>query len=177
MAVDLHDNRVTVTLGGGEFELVASKLAERYYGDRFRNDVEALGESNAYTTINVPTIGDDGNPVFDEDLNPVMHKEIIQLSYSGRLKFDIAVSSVSRVSSALEIPTQVVAAAWAMARAAGSTKLTYNDWEAWWLSLPSNAQDDLSLWEAVCVDLAERAFFRDYGGPHDAGEPDEEQEG
>lgn len=161
MAVDLHDNRVTVTLGGVEFELVASKLAERIYGDRFRNDVSALGESGVMNTATRK--GEDGKEV----------KETYQAAYSGRLKLDIAISSGAPVGPTAEIPDQIVAAAWAMARAAGSTE---DDWDTFfvnWLKLPSNAQEDLDLYEAVCVDLAERAFFRDLGRPRDAEEPDE----
>ena len=63
-----------------------------------------------------------------------------------------------------------------MARAAGSTEESYDRWLVWWWSLPSSAADDLALFEVVCVDLAERAFFRDYGRRGDAQEPDEAEE-
>lgn len=161
--VDVHDNRATVTLGGDECELVASKLAERIYGDRFRNDVSALGESGVMRAV----IGDDGKPT----------GETYQVAYSGRLKLDIAISAGAPVGPTAEIPDQVVAAAWAMAKAAGSTE---DDWDTFlvnWLSLPSNAQEDLELFEAVCVDLSERAFFRDLGRSRDAEEPDQGEEG
>ncbi len=158
---DAHDNRAKVRIGGVEYELVASKLAERIYGDRFRNDVSALGESGV---VNTTTSKDkDGKEVVER----------YQTAYSGRLKLDIAISSGAPVGPTAEIPDQVVAAAWAMARAAGSTE---DDWDTFfvdWLSLPSNAQEDLDLYEAVCVDLAERAFFRDLGRPRDAEEPDQ----
>lgn len=161
--VDAHDNRATVTLGGDEYELVASKLAERIYGDRFRNDVSALGESG----VMKPVLGEDGKPT----------GETYPVTYSGRLKLDIAISVGAPVGPTGEIPDQVVAAAWAMAKAADSTD---DDWDAFlvnWLKLPSNAQEDLKLYEAVCVDLAERAFFRDVGGPRDAEESDQDEEG
>ena len=173
---DLHDNRATVVLGGESVELCASKLAERFYGDRFRSDVESLGLSNANATRKQPETDDEGNPVRGKDGDPVMVDAEFELSYIGRLKFDVMVSASSRVTVAGEIPNQVIAAAWAMARAAGSTDLSYDEWLAWYLSLPSNAQEDLSLWEAVCVDLSERAFFRDFGRPDGAGEPDEDKE-
>ena len=155
---DVHDNRVTVTLGGDELELVASKLAERIYGDRFRNDVETLGDSGVFRRER------------DRDGNPI--GEPYMVAYSGRLKLDIAVSAACNVSGG-DIPQQVVAATWALARAAGSTELSYDEFDAWWLSLPSNAQEDLDLFEAVCVDLSERAFFRNIGGRGNAAEPDE----
>lgn len=156
--MDAHDNRVTVTLGGDEFELVASKLAERIYGDRFRNDVATLGTSGVIRQER------------DKDGNPI--GEPYEVSYSGRLKLDIAVSSAANVAGG-EIPRQVVAATWALAKAAGSTDLTFDEFDAFWLSLPSNAQEDLNLFEAVCVDLSERAFFRDVGGQSDAAKSNE----
>lgn len=156
--MDAHDNRVTVTLGGDEFVLVASKLAERIYGDRFRNDTEALGESGVFRR--------------ERDAKGNFIGEPFMVAYSGRLKLDIAVSSACNVSGG-DIPQQVVAATWALARAAGSTDMSYDEFEAWWLTLPSNAQEDLDLFEAVCVDLSERAFFRDNTRRGDATEPDE----
>lgn len=157
--VDAHDNRAKVSIGGVEYELVASKLAERIYGDRFRNDTSALGESG----VTKPVLGEDGKPT----------GETYPVTYSGRLKLDIAISAAAPVGPTADIPDQVVAAAWAMAKAAGSTE---DDWDTYlvnWLKLPSNAQEDLDLYEAVCVDLAERAFFRDLGRPHDTAESDE----
>lgn len=157
--VDTHDNRAKVSIGGVEYELVASKLAERIYGDRFRNDVSALGESGVTNAV----LGEDGKPT----------GETYQVTYSGRLKLDIAISAGAPVGPTAEIPDQVVAAAWAMAKAAGSTDKDWDTFIVDWLSLPSNAQEDFDLFEAVCVDLAERAFFRDLGRPRDAEEPDE----
>lgn len=156
---DAHNNHARVSIGGVEYELVASKLAERIYGNRFRNDVGALGESGVL------------NAVLDEDGKPT--GQTYQVAYSGRLKLDIAISTGAPVGPTAEIPDQVVAAAWAMAKAAGSTD---DDWDAFlvnWLKLPSSAQEDLELFEVVCVDLAERAFFRDLGRPRDAEEPDQ----
>lgn len=159
--MDTHDNRAVVMLGGDEFELVASKLAERIYGDRFRSDVATLGTSGVMRRER----DKDGNPIGDP----------YEVAYSGRLKLDIAVSAAANVAGG-DIPKQVVAAAWALARAAGSTDMSYDEFDAFWLSLPSNAQEDLDLWEAVCVDLSERAFFREPVGHSDASEPDEVEE-
>ena len=159
--VDVHDNRATVMLGGYKFELVASKLAERIYGDRFRNDVSTLGTSGVIRQER------------DEEGEPI--GEPYEVAYSGRLKLDVAISSACNVSGG-EIPRQVVAAAWALAKAAGSTDMTYDEFDAWWLSLPSNAQEDLDLFEAVCVDLSERAFFRNFGGQARSDKPDEAEE-
>lgn len=167
---DAHDNRVIVTLGDRELELAATKLAERIYGDRFRDDVEALGPSNAQRLVQVAT------SEVDADGKPVTETRAISLSYCGRLKMDIAVSANSNIGAMAELPDQVVAATWAMAKAAGSTKKTYDEFFAWWLTLPSSAQQDMALWEAVCVDLAERAFFRDYGRPSGAEPSDEVEE-
>lgn len=175
--VDAHDNRAKVSIGGVEYELVASKLAERIYGDRFRSDVEALGQSNSFGYKDVPLLDKDGKPVKGGDGTQLKQKVPYELAYIGRLKFDIMISANSRVTVAGEIPNQVVAAAWAMAKAAGSTEKGFEEWHAWWLSLPSNASEDLALWEAVCVDLSERAFFRDFGRQGGAAEPDEDEEG
>lgn len=176
-APDTHDNRATVTLDGKQYELIASKLAERIYGDRFRSDVDALGPSNSFSSKPEPLRDRDGNALLDDDGNVITHQVSYELTYVGRLKFDIMVSANSRISAAGEIPDQVVAAAWAMAKAAGSTEKDFDEWFVDWLSLPSNSQEDINLWEAVCVDLAERAFFRDYGRPGGPAEPDEDQEG
>lgn len=175
--MDTHNNRATVTIGGERFELIASKGAERIYGDRFRSDVETLGESNSYHVVELPATDDDGKPILNENGEPVTVEISEQIGYKGRLKYDVAVSAASQIDATAEIPEQVVAATWAMARAAGSTDLSYDEWLVWWWSLPSNAQDDLELFEAVCVDLAERAFFRDYGRPNGADEPDEGEAG
>ena len=145
---DTHDNRAIVTLGGEDYEIVASKLAERIYGDRFREDTEALGTSGVIRRER------------DKDNNPI--GEPYEATYSGRLKLDIAISMSADISGG-EIPQQVVAAAWAMAKAAGSIDMTYDEFDAFWLSLPSSAHEDVDLFKAVCVDLAERAFFRDFG--------------
>jgi len=174
--VDRYNNHATVVIGDTSLEIVASKLAEKFYGERFRQDVEALGESNSVRAFKVPTYDDEGKPVVDEEGKAVCKVEHLPLTYTGRLKMDIAVSANSRIGSTAEIPDQVVAATWAMARAAGSTDKSYDDFYTWWLTQPSSAKQDLALWEAVCVDLAERAFFRDYGRPDDAHESDEVEE-
>ncbi len=147
---DRHDNRATVTLGGVEYELCASKLAERIYGNQFRGNVAELGRSGAY----IAKTDAEGNETGERS----------EIAYSGRLKLDVSVSSVAAVGPTGEIPEQLAAAAWAMAKAAGSTDMTWDEWADMWWSLPSNSTEDLRLWEAVCVDLAERAFFRDPTG-------------
>ena len=174
--VDVHDNHVVVSIGGCEYTLVASKLAERIYGDRFRSDVGALGECFATHKHLEPVLDGRGNRVLDEDGNTAQRVVKTRLSYVGQLKFDVAVSATTTIGLTGELPTQVVAAAWAMAKAAGSTDKDFDQWLVDWWSTPSNAQEDLALWEAVCVDLSERAFFRNLGGPGGAQEPDETQE-
>lgn len=176
--IDIYDNRATVALGGEEFPIIASKLAERIYGKRFRHNVDDLGDSISYRTVSAQKVGDDGLPVFTTDTDgkkvPVMESRTIELAYTGRLKLDVMVSANVNVGPTGEIPQeQVIAAVWAMARAAGSTDKTYDEFFAWYLTLPSNAEDDIRLWEVVCVDLAERAFFRHGTGPHDADQPNE----
>ena len=170
---DPYDNRATVTLGGLEVTLVASKLAERIYGDRFRHDIDALGESNAYHAQEVAVTDEDGKPVLSDDGKPRTRQVMMEYGYTGQLKLDIAISAQSNIGATAEITQQVVAATWAMAKAAGSTSESYDRWLVWWWSLPSNSADDLALFEAVCVDLAERAFFRDYGRHARAQKPDE----
>jgi len=173
---DVHNNRVDVTIGGSEFTLVASVLAERIYGDTFRNDLSELGYSNSYSTQRIPITDADGNPMADESGNlltkPVQGPEI---SYVGRFKTDISVSSISKGVAIGDIPYQVYAAAWAMACAAGSTDMTWDEWRTWTENLPSNMERDRALWEAVCVDLSERAIFRSGDGPIDTEEPDESE--
>lgn len=173
---DIYNNRATVTLGGNELVIVASKLAERIYGDRFRNDVAALGEPHSYRAIKTPKYDDEGKPVVTKDGTPVYNIQQIALSYTGRLKMDVATSANINFTELMELPDQVIAATWAMAKAAGSTEDSFEDFFAWWLTLPSCAEDDIKLWEAVCVDLAERAFFRGFARPNDASKSDEKQQ-
>jgi hypothetical protein len=172
--VDVHDNRANVIIGGSEFTLVASLLAERIYGDTFRSDPDQLGYSSSYTTVRVPVRDDEGNPVVDSQGNPVTKPERgLEISYTGRFKADVSVSAISRGVTLGDVPYQVYAAAWAMARAAGSTDMSWDEWRVWTENLPSNMDRDRALWEAVCVDLAERAIFRDESRPTDTGKPDE----
>ena len=173
---DVHDNRAVVILGGDELELVASKRAERIYGDRFRHDIEALGKSNSYYTSTVPVLDADGKPAIGDDGEPVTRKQRFEYTYSGQLKFDIAVSSQANIGIMAEIPHQVVAATWAMAVAAGSTDKNFSEFELWWDDLPSNVEEDRALFEAVCVDLLERAFFRNFGGQARSDKPNEAEE-
>jgi hypothetical protein len=164
-----YNNRTTVTLGGREYTLVATKNAEKIYGDRFRDDLESLGPSGAYTHENVKRTvqeaDEDGNTI-ERDVTEVVTTELV---YTGRLKGDLAISSMSRVTGFGDVPYQVFAAAWAMATAAGSIDEPYDTWFA---NLPSNVSEDIALWRAVCVDLCERAFFWEPGGQTDAGKPD-----
>lgn len=179
---DPYDNRATVHLGGRAFELIASKGAERIYGDRFRFDPQALADDHAATPVTAS----------DPDGNQVV--QLRRVAYTGRLKVDLLVTAnmlrshqggrgdaatvVSRLSAYLDYPVrQLMAATWAMAKAAGSTKLGWDEWEAWTWTLPSSAKEDEELWRVVCVDLLERAFFRGYEGAGDAREPDDDDEG
>ena len=171
---DPYNNRAVVHLGGRAFDLIASKGAERAYGDRFRLDPGALSDGSA--AIPVRETDADGNETVT----------LRQLEYTGRLKTDLlitanmlqagrddAVAKISRLSAYLDYPgTQLMAATWAMAKAAGSTDMGWDEWEAWTWTLPSSAKEDEELWRVVCVDLLGRAFFRGYEGTGDAPEPD-----
>lgn len=169
-AADPYDNRATVHLGGRPFELIASKGAERIYGERFRFDPDALSDERAA----VP------ERVTDGDGNASVRR--VPISYTGRLRADLVMTAnllrttgrgSVRLAAILDYPvTQLMAAVWAMARAAGSTDMDWDEWEVWTWTLPSSAKEDEELWEAVCVDLFERAFFRDLEGAGDAPEPD-----
>lgn len=170
-ATDAHDNHATVTLGGREYELAASLLAERIYGDRFRDSTDELGRSGIYQVERAPALGEDGSPILGEDGRP-MTRVVgrTEICYTGRFKVDVAVSQQTpRAALATgDVPVQAFAAAWAMARAAGSTDAS---WDVFLASVPSNAEEHVALWEAVCVDLAERAIFRHREGQADAREP------
>lgn len=171
---DPYNNRAVVHLGGRAFDLIASKGAERTYGDRFRHDPGALSDGSA--AIPVRSTDEDGNETFT----------LTQLEYTGRLKADLLITAnmlqrgrddtaakVSRLSAYLDYPvTQLMAATWAMAKAAGSTDMGWDEWEAWTWTLPSSAEEDEELWRVVCVDLLGRAFFRGYVGEGDVSEPD-----
>ena len=145
------DNRATVTLGGRDYEVVASLRAERNYGDRFRDDVGELGRSNVYYR----PAGKD--------------TERVELEYTGRFKADLSISAMAKPYLG-DVPVQVFAAVWAMGRAAGSIE---DDWDVFLSNIPSDYDEHVRLWEVVCVDLADRAVFRHGTGQIDVGAPDD----
>lgn len=160
--MDAHDNRARVTLGGDEFDIVASKRAERIYADRFRDDVEALGESLTRTTVTLPA---------EEGEAPQRVEQVVP--YQGRLKADVYTSMMCPFVRSMELPTQVYAAVWAMGSAAGSTDESWDEFWARVLDMPSDMDEEKQIFEAVCVDLVRRAFFRNLVRQDDAGQPDE----
>lgn len=166
---DTYDNRARIEIGGRAFELAATKRAECFYAERFRDDAGALGPSDAYDIVTVDEETGDGGTL--------RHKVRRHIPYVGRLRADISASMLVPPYETMEAPLQVYAAIWAMARAAGSTEDSWDEFEAWLMELPSTFEQDVAAWKVVCADLAGRAFFRNYIRRDDAGQPHEGEEG
>ena len=140
-----YDNRTTVELGGKDVEIEASNLACRIYADEFReHDREAL-------------TGD---------------KEKDAKAYSGKLIHDILLDRQNVLDAGESWPEwddipRILAAIWAMARAAGSTKL---GWKAFRESVghaPANLYEASTATNKV-LELGNRTFFRLPAGLRDS---------
>lgn len=164
---DVHDNRAHVTCGGREFDIAASNAARRIYSNRFRDDVAALGTCLAFEDVEVP-----GDPDAEDEALRTPHRLRVRSRYTGDLRFDLGTSLRTEMGGSFDIPHQLVAAVWAMARAAGSTDESWDEFELAYLEALSPVSEDISIW-GVCTDLVRRAFFREQLGQDGAPEPDE----
>ena len=150
MADTAYDNRTTATVGGHEYEVEASNLACRVYADEFReaDSKELTGDAER----------DAGR-------------------YTGRLIHDL-LADRQRVLAAGgdwpewdEVP-RILAAIWAMARAAGSTKASWRAFRASVEHAPANLYEVATTANKV-FELGNTTFFRLPDGLGDAVEPDE----
>lgn len=145
-----YDDRTTVSVGGRDYEAEASNLACRIYADEFReSDRKAL-------------TGD---------------KEQDAGRYAGRLIHDLLADRQRMLAAGVSWPEwdevpRILAAIWAMARAAGSTKASWKAFRASVEHAPANLYEVATAANAV-FELGNTTFFRLPDGLGDAVEPDE----
>lgn len=150
MADTAYDNRTTATVGGHEYEVEASNLACRVYADEFRE-----ADSKALT-------GD-----AERDAG----------RYTGRLIHDLLADRQRVLAAGVDWPEwdevpRILAAIWAMARAAGSTKASWRAFRASVEHAPANLYEVATTANKV-FELGNTTFFRLPDGLGDAVEPDE----
>lgn len=149
-----YDNRATVTIGGERYEVAASNGACQIYFDEFcdklpepfdgrlRDDILEVYIQYA-RALGINPAGDEAE---DEDEDE--GTEIRVLGYE-------------------ELP-QIVGITWAMARAAGSTDLGWDEFRKRFMDASSTNREFRELYNALVIDLAQRAFFHEPEGPEDA---------
>ncbi|MCI6843805.1 MAG: hypothetical protein MR874_03475 [Coriobacteriaceae bacterium] len=150
MADTAYDDRATVRIGGREYEVEASNLACRIYADEFRE-----ADSKSLTGDDVEDAG----------------------RYSGRLIHDLLLDRQRVLAAGVDWPEwdevpRILAAIWAMARAAGSTKTAWKAFAASVEHAPANLYE-VSVTANHIFDLGNLTFFRLPDGLGDAQEPDE----
>lgn len=150
MADTAYDNRTTATVGGHEYEVEASNLACRVYADEFReaDSKELTGDAER----------DAGR-------------------YTGRLIHDLLADRQRVLAAGVDWPEwdevpRILAAIWAMARAAGSTKASWRAFRASVEHAPANLYEVATAANKV-FELGNTTFFRLPDGLGDAVEPDE----
>lgn len=144
-----YDDCTTVRVGGRDYEAEASNLACRIYADEFReSDRKALtGDAER----------DAGR-------------------YVGRLIHDLLADRQRMLAAGVSWPEwdevpRILAAIWAMARAAGSTKASWKAFRASVEHAPANLYEVATAANAV-FELGNTTFFRLPDGLGDAVEPD-----
>lgn len=150
MADTAYDNRTIATVGGHEYEVEASNLACRVYADEFReaDSKELTGDAER----------DAGR-------------------YTGRLIHDLLADRQRVLAAGVDWPEwdevpRILAAIWAMARAAGSTKASWRAFRASVEHAPANLYEVATTANKV-FELGNTTFFRLPDGLGDAVEPDE----
>lgn len=145
-----YDDRTTVSVGGRDYEAEASNLACRIYADEFREADEKALTGDAKRGAG---------------------------RYVGRLIHDLLADRQRMLAAGVSWPEwdevpRILAAIWAMARAAGSTKASWKAFRASVEHAPANLYEVATAANAV-LELGKTTFFRLPDGLGDAVEPDE----
>lgn len=145
-----YDDRTTVSVGGRDYEAEASNLACRIYADEFRESDEKALTGDA-----------------ERDAG----------RYAGRLIHDLLVDRQRMLAAGVSWPEwdevpRILAAMWAMARAAGSTKASWKAFRASVEHAPANLYEVATAANKI-LELGNLTFFRLPDGLGDAVEPDE----
>jgi len=146
------NNRETVTFGGEQYELVASNGACVIYAEQFANTEGVSGrlKQDIIDLYDTHAKIHGYNPEDGKPVDGVPHRMV---DYE-------------------DVPS-IVGIVWAMARAAGSTKLGYAKFRERFMEGASSYLECDALFESLVFGLAQRAFFRDLDGQADAEQPNE----
>lgn len=141
------DNRETVTFGGEEIEVLASNGACVIYADQFQGAPGVTGRLKS-DLIGLYSIHAKVNGYDQETGQPIEGANGRMIDYE-------------------DVPS-IVGIVWAMARAAGSTKLSFAKFRERFFKATSAYSECDQLFDKLLFDLAQRAFFRQQNGQSDA---------
>ena len=141
------NNRETVTFGGEQIELVASNGACVIYADQFQGAPGVTGRLKS-DLIDLYAIHARVNGYDQETGKPIEGASSRMIDYE-------------------DVPS-IVGIVWAMARAAGSTKLGFAKFRERFLGASSTYNECDRLFDKLIFELAQRAFFRQQEGQSDA---------
>ena len=146
------DNRATVTIGGERYEVAASNGACQIYFDEFVDKIAEPFDGR---------LRDDILEVY------VQYATALGIDPTGERDEEEEPAAEVRVLGYEELP-QIVGITWAMARAAGSTSLGWDEFHQHFMDASSTQQEFRELYNTLVIDLAQRAFFHKSEGPEDA---------
>lgn len=147
-----YDNRATVTIGGERYEVAASNGACQIYFDEFCDKLPEPFDGR---------LRDDILEVY------IQYARALGINPAGDEAEDEDEDTEIRVLGYEELP-QIVGITWAMARAAGSTDLGWDEFLRRFMDASSSNREFRELYNALVIDLAQRAFFHEPEGPEDA---------
>ena len=147
-----YDNRATVTIGGERYEVAASNGACQIYFDEFCDKLPEPFDGR---------LRDDILEVY------IQYARALGINPAGDEAEDEDEDTEIRVLGYEELP-QIVGITWAMARAAGSTDLGWDEFRKRFMDASSTKREFRELYNALVIDLAQRAFFHEPEGPEDA---------
>ena len=148
-----YDNRATVTIGGERYEVAASNGACQIYFDEFCDKLPEPFDGR---------LRDDILEVY------IQYARALGINPAGdEAEDEDGEAAEIRVLGYEELP-QIVGITWAMARAAGSTDLGWDEFLRRFMDASSTKREFRELYNALVIDLAQRAFFHEPEGPEDA---------
>lgn len=155
----MRDNQAMVTIAGNELLLESSLGACKVYADEF------FGKLRSPYKGSLP-----------EDMIALLHHQ------EGYLEPDEESESGYRFVEGVnaldtEMAEHLLDFAWAMARAAGSTDMRYDEWQEWVLHASISFFEVSEAYQTIIHELGDGATFRLTKGLQDAIEPDEAAQG
>lgn len=171
----VRDNVREFEIGDKTYELEASlgtgiiyanefrgKLSEPYKGN-LADDVLEVFRRNQPTLTTTAKTDEDGNVVKGEDGIPVFQADGVEVKYDNPDYIGVDTEALIRI-------------AWAMARAAGSTKKTFAKFFDEVIHQPAGLFEEASMYETIVLELGNGIIFRRPTGRGGAEQPDEKEE-